>query len=147
MAQTAAAAGTTYTAAASKAEVDLTRALDAVQTGFVDAATAASLKATKTIAAAETVERKAVAKADVVLAKDLQAAWGTYASAECGAVIPNACDRGSRESSERPRCLRGIGTVRDPAAGQSVAVVCDERPARSSTWALRLAVHVAAGPS
>jgi hypothetical protein len=65
-----------FSAAVSKAAGDLTRALTAVQTGFVDAATAASLKAIKTIAAAETVERKAVAKADVVLAKDLQAAWG-----------------------------------------------------------------------
>ena len=88
-----------------------------------------------------------MAKADVVLAKDLQSAWGTYAAAERSAVILNGCDRGSRESSEKPRCLGGIGTVRDPGAGQSVAVVCDERPASSSTWALRLAVHVAAGPS
>lgn len=62
----AAAAASAFSAAASKAAGDLTRALNAVQTGFVDAATAASLKATKTIAAAETVERKAVAKADVV---------------------------------------------------------------------------------
>ena len=34
-----------------------------------------------------------MAKANVVLAKDLQAAWGTYAAAECGAVILNARER------------------------------------------------------
>ena len=53
-----AAAGSINSAAVSKAAGDLTRALNAVQTGFVDAATAAGVKATKTIAAAETVERK-----------------------------------------------------------------------------------------
>ena len=62
----AAAAGSIYSAAVSKAAVDRTRALNAVQTGFVDAATTAGVKATKAIAAAETVERNAVAKADVV---------------------------------------------------------------------------------
>ncbi|MCY3013472.1 MAG: hypothetical protein NT171_02055 [Planctomycetota bacterium] len=40
-----AAAGSIYSAAVSKAAGDLTRALNAVQTGFVDAATAASVKA------------------------------------------------------------------------------------------------------
>jgi hypothetical protein len=55
-----AAAGSIYSAAVSKAAGDLTRALNAVQTGFVDAATEASVKATKTIAAAETVEREKV---------------------------------------------------------------------------------------
>jgi hypothetical protein len=49
--------GSISTAAVSKAAGDLTRTLNAFQTGFVDAATAASLKATKAIAAAETVER------------------------------------------------------------------------------------------
>ena len=48
------------------------------------------MNATKSIAEAETAERKAVAQADVGLAKDLQAAWGTYAAAECSAVIRNA---------------------------------------------------------
>jgi hypothetical protein len=48
-----AAAGSIYSAAVSKAAGDLTRALNAVQTGFVDTATAANVKATRTIAAAE----------------------------------------------------------------------------------------------
>jgi hypothetical protein len=88
-----AAAGSIYSAAGSKAAGDLTRSLNAVQTGFVDAATVASVKATKAIAAAETVERKAVAKADVVLARDLQSAWGTSAAAERAAVTLNARER------------------------------------------------------
>ncbi len=118
----AAAAGSAFSAAASKAAGDLTRALNAVQTGFVDAATAASLKATKTIAAAETVERKAVAKADVVLAKDLQAAWGTYASAECGAVILNA------------REIATIGAdYKKDVAGAELAAVKAVAPARKTS--------------
>jgi hypothetical protein len=118
----AAAAGSAFSAAASKAAGDLTRALNAVQTGFVDAATAASLKATKTIAAAETVERKAVAKADVVLAKDLQAAWGTYAAAECGAVILNA------------REIATIGAdYKKDVAGAELAAVKAVAPARKTS--------------
>ena len=118
----AAAAGSMFTAVASKAAVDLTRALNAVQTGFVDAATAASVKATKTIAAAETVERKAVAKADVVLAQDLQSAWGTYAAAECGAVILNA----------RERATIGADYKKD-VAGAELAAVKAVAPARKTS--------------
>ncbi len=104
-----AAAGSIYAAAVSKASGDLTRSLNAVQTGFVDAATAASLKATKAIAAAETVERKAVAKADIVLAQDLQTAWGTYAAAERSAVTLNAreqADIGVAYKKKEKRCQR-----------------------------------------
>ena len=118
----AAAAASAFSAAASKAAGDLTRALNAVQTGFVDAATAAGVKATKAIAAAETVERKAVAKADVVLAKDLQAAWGTYASAECGAVILNA----------RERATIGADYKKD-VAGAELATVKEVAPARKTS--------------
>ena len=118
----AAAAGSIYTAAVSKAAGDLTRALNAVQAGFVDAATAASVKATKTIAAAETVERKAVAKADVVLAKDLQSAWGTYAAAECNAVILNA----------RERATIGADYKKD-VAGAELAAVKEVAPARKTS--------------
>ena len=111
-----------FTAAASKAAVDLTRALNAVQTGFVDAATAASLKAIKTITAAETVERKAVAKTNVVLAKDLQSAWGTYAAAECGAVILNARERAT------------IGAdYKKEVAGAELAAVKEVAPARKTS--------------
>jgi len=118
----AAAAGSMFTASASKAAVDLTRALNAVQTGFVDAATAASVKATKTIAAAETVERKAVAKTNVVLAKDLQSAWGTYAAAECGAVTLNA----------RERATIGADYKKD-VAGAELAAVKEVAPARKTS--------------
>jgi hypothetical protein len=117
-----AAAGTIYSAAVSKAAGDLTRALNAVQTGFVDAATAASVKATKTIAAAETVERKAVAKADVVLAQDLQSAWGTYASAERSAVTLNA----------RERATIGADYKKD-VAGAELAAVKAVAPARKAS--------------
>ncbi len=118
----AAAAGSMFTAAASRAAGDLTRALNAVQAGFVDAATAASVKATKLITAAETVERKAVAKADVVLAQDLQTAWGTYASAECGAVILNA----------RERATIGADYKKD-VAGAELAAVKEVAPARKTS--------------
>jgi hypothetical protein len=118
----AAAAGSAFSAAASKAAGDLTRALNAVQTGFVDAATAASLKATKTIAAAETVERKAVAKADVVLAKDLQAAWGTYAATERSAVTANA----------RERATIGADYKKD-VAGAELAAVKEVAPVRKTS--------------
>jgi hypothetical protein len=118
----AAAAGSMFSAAASKAASDLTRALNAVQTGFVDAATAASLKATKTIAAGETVERKAVAKADVVLAKDLQSAWGTYAAAERSAVTLNA----------RERATIGADSKKD-VAGAELAAVKEVAPARKTS--------------
>ncbi len=118
----AAAAGSMFTAAASKAAGELTRALNAVQTGFVDAATAASLKATKAIADAETVERKAVAKADVVLAQDLQSAWGTYAAAQCGAVILNARERAT------------IGAdYKKEVAGAELAAVKAVAPARKTS--------------
>jgi len=117
-----AAAGTIYSAAVSKAAGDLTRALNAVQTGFVDAATAASFKATKTIAAAETVERKAVAKADVVLAQDLQSAWGTYAAAERSAVTLNA----------RERATIGADYKKD-VAGAELAAVKAVAPARKTS--------------
>ena len=117
-----AAAGSIYSAAVSKAAGDLTRALNAVQTGFVDAATEASVKATKTIAAAETVERKSVAKADVVLAQDLQSAWGTYASAECGAVTLNAHERAT------------IGAdYKKDVAGAELAAVKEVAPARKTS--------------
>ena len=117
-----AAAGSMFSAAASKAAVDLTRALNAVQTGFVDAATAASVKATKTIAAAETVEWKAVAKADVVLAKDLQAAWGTYAATERSAVTANARERAT------------IGAdYKKEVAGAELAAVKAVAPARKTS--------------
>ena len=118
----AAAAGSMFSAAASKSEVDLTRALNAVQTGFVDAATAASLKATRTIAAAETVERKAVAKADVVLAQDLQSAWGTYAAAECGAVILNARERATIDAD-----------YKKDVAGAELAAVKEVAPVRKTS--------------
>jgi len=118
----AAAAGSAFSAAASKAAGDLTRALNAVQTGFVDAATAASVKATKMIAAAETVERKAVAKASVVLARDLQSAWGTYAATECGAVILNA----------RERATIGADYKKD-VAGAELAAVKEVAPARKTS--------------
>jgi hypothetical protein len=118
----AAAAGSMFSAAASKGAADLTLALNAVQTGFVDAATATSLEATKTIAAAETVQRKAVAKADVVLAKDLQAAWSTYAAAECGAVILNA----------RERATIGADYKKD-VAGAELAAVKEVAPARKTS--------------
>ncbi|MEI8369106.1 MAG: Mbeg1-like protein [Planctomycetia bacterium] len=117
-----AAAGTIYSAAVSKAAVDLTRALNAVQTGFVDAATAASVKATKAIAAAETVERKAVAKADVVLAQDLQSAWGTYAAAERSAVTLDA----------RERATIGADSKKD-VAGAELAAVKAVAPARKTS--------------
>jgi hypothetical protein len=117
-----AAASSICTAAVSKAAGDLTRALNAVQTGFVDAATAASLKATKTIAAAETVERKAVAKADVVLAQDLQSAWGTYAAAERSAVTLNA----------RERATIGADYKKD-VAGAELAAVKAVAPARETS--------------
>jgi len=117
-----AAAGSIYSAAVSKAAGDLTRALNAVQTGFVDAATAASVKATKTIAAAETVERKAVAKADVVLAQDLQSAWGTYAAAERSAVTVNARERAT------------IGAdYKKEVAGAELAAVKAVAPARKTS--------------
>jgi hypothetical protein len=118
----AAAAGSMFTAAVSKAAGDLTRALNAVQTGFVDAATAASVKATKAIAAAETVERKAVAKANVVLTQDLQAAWGTYASAECGAVILNARERATISAD-----------YKKDVAGAELAAVKAVAPARKTS--------------
>ena len=117
-----AAAGSIYSAAVSKAAGDLTRSLNAVQTGFVDAATAASVKATKTIAAAETVERKAVAKADVVLAQDLQSAWGTYAAAERSAVTLNA----------RERATIGADSKKE-VAGAELAAVKAVAPARKTS--------------
>ena len=118
----AAAAGSIYSAAVSKAAGDLTRSLNAVQTGFVDAATAASVKATKAIAAAETVERKAVAKADVVLAQDLQSAWGTYAAAERSAVTLNARERAT------------IGAdYKKEVAGAELAAVKAVAPARKTS--------------
>ena len=117
-----AAAGSIYSAAVSRAAGDLTRALNVVQTGFVDAATAASLKATKTIAAAETVQRKAVAKADVVLAQDLQSAWGTYAAAERSAVTLNA----------RERATIGADYKKD-VAGAELAAVKAVAPARKTS--------------
>ena len=117
-----AAAGSIYSAAVSKAAGDLTRALNAVQTGFVDAATAAGVKATKTIAAAETVERKAVAKADVVLAQDLQSAWGTYAAAERSAVTLNA----------RERATIGADSKKE-VAGAELAAVKAVAPARKTS--------------
>ena len=117
-----AAAGSIYSAAVSKAAGDLTRSLNAVQTGFVDAATAASVKATKAIAAAETVERKAVAKADVVLAQDLQSAWGTYAAAERSAVTLNARERAT------------IGAdYKKEVAGAELAAVKAVAPARKTS--------------
>ena len=117
-----AAAGSIYSAAVSRAAGDLTRALNVVQTGFVDAATAASLKATKTIAAAETVQRKAVAKADVVLAQDLQSAWGTYAAAERSAVTLNARERAT------------IGAdYKKEVAGAELAAVKAVAPARKTS--------------
>ncbi|MSR27399.1 MAG: hypothetical protein EXS06_10380 [Planctomycetaceae bacterium] len=118
----AAAAGSMFSAAASKAAGDLTRLLNAVQTGFVDAATAASVKSTKAIAAAETVERKAVAKADVVLAQDLQSAWGTYAAAERSAVTLNA----------RERATIGADFKKD-VAGAELAAVKAVAPARKTS--------------
>ena len=93
-----------------------------VQTGFVDAATAASVKATKAIAAAETVERKAVAKADVVLAQDLQSAWGTYAAAERSAVTLNA----------RERATIGADSKKE-VAGAELAAVKAVAPARKTS--------------
>jgi hypothetical protein len=96
--------------------------LNAVQTGFVDAATAASVKATKAIAAAETVERKAVAKADVVLAQDLQSAWGTYAAAERSAVTLNA----------RERATIGADSKKE-VAGAELAAVKAVAPARKTS--------------
>ena len=117
-----AAVGSIYSAAVSKAAGDLTRALNAVQTGFVDAATAASVKATKAIAAAETVERKAVAKADVVLAQDLQTAWGTYAAAERSAVTLNA----------RERATIGADSKKE-VAGAELAAVKAVAPARKTS--------------
>ena len=117
-----AAAGSIYAAAVSKAAGDLTRSLNAVQTGFVDAATAAGVKATKAIAAAETVERKAVAKADVVLAQDLQSAWGTYAAAERSAVTLNARERAT------------IGAdFKKEVAGAELAAVKAVAPARKTS--------------
>ena len=117
-----AAAGSIYSAAVSKAAGDLTRSLNAVQTGFVDAATAASVKATKLITAAETVERKAVAKADVVLAQDLQSAWGTYAAAERSAVTLNARERAT------------IGAdYKKEVAGAELAAVKTVAPARKTS--------------
>ena len=117
-----AAAGSIFSAAVSKAAGDLTRSLNAVQTGFVDAATAASVKATKAIAAAETVERKAVAKADVVLAQDLQSAWGTYAAAERSAVTLNARERAT------------IGAdYKKEVAGAELAAVKAVAPARKTS--------------
>ena len=111
-----------FTAASSKAAGDLTRALNAVQTGFVDAATAASVTATKTIAAAETVQRKAGAKSNIVLAQDLQSAWGTYSAAECGAVILNARERAT------------IGTdYKKDVAGAELAAVKEVAPARKTS--------------
>ncbi|MSR27401.1 MAG: hypothetical protein EXS06_10390 [Planctomycetaceae bacterium] len=118
----AAAAGSAFSAAASKAAGDLTRALNAVQTGFVDAATAAGVKATRTIAAAETVERKAFAKANVVLAKYLQAACGTYAAVECGAVTLNA----------RERATIGADFEKE-VAGAELAAVKAVAPARKTS--------------
>ncbi len=93
-----------------------------MQTGFVDAATAASLKATKAIAAAETVERKAVAKADVILAQDLQSAWGTYAAAQCGAVILNARERATISAD-----------YKKDVAGAELAAVKEVAPARKTS--------------
>ena len=117
-----AAAGSISSAAVSKAAGDLTRALNAVQTGFVDAATAAGVKATKAIAATETVERKAVAKADVVLAQDLQSAWGTYAAAERSAVTLNARERAT------------IGAdYKKEVAGAELAAVKAVAPARKTS--------------
>jgi hypothetical protein len=117
-----AAAGSIYSAAVSKAAGDLTRALNAVQTGFVDAATAASVKATKAIAAAETVERKAVAKADVVLAQDLQSAWGTYAAVERSAVTLNARERATIRADYKKE-----------VAGAELAAVKAVAPARKTS--------------
>ena len=96
--------------------------MNAVQTGFVDAATAASVKATKAIAAAETLERKAVAKADVVLAQDLQSAWGTYAAAERSAVTLNARERAT------------IGAdFKKEVAGAELAAIKAVAPARKTS--------------
>jgi len=117
-----AAAGSIYSAAVAKAAGDLTLALNAVQTRFVDAATAASVKATKTIAAAETVERKAVAKADVVLAQDLQSAWGTYAAAERSAVTLNAHERATIGADSKKE-----------VAGAELAAVKAVAPARRTS--------------
>ena len=119
-----AAAGSIYSAAVSKAAGDLTRALNAVQTGFVDAATAASVKATKTIAAAETVERKAVAKADVVLAQDLQTAWGTYAAAERSAVTLNARERATIGADSKKEVARAeLAAVKAVAPARKTSMV------------------------
>jgi len=120
----AAAAGTIYSAAVSKAAGDLTRALNAVQTGSVDAATAASVKATKAIAAAETVERKAVAKADVVLAQDLQTAWGTYAAAERSAVTVNARERATIGADYKKEVARAeLAAVKAVAPARKTSMV------------------------
>ena len=95
-----------------------------VQTGFVDAATAASVKATKLITAAETVERKAVAKADVVLAQDLQSAWGTYAAAERSAVTLNARERATIGADYKKEVARAeLAAVKAVAPARKTSMV------------------------
>jgi hypothetical protein len=63
-----------------------------------------------------------VAKASVVLAQDLQSAWGTYASAECGAVTLNA----------RERATIGADYKKD-VAGAELAPLKEVAPARKTS--------------
>jgi len=92
--------------------------------GFVDAATAAGVRATKEIAAAGTVERKAVAQSDVVLAQDLQAAWGAYAAAERSAVTLNARERATIGSDYKKEVAGAeLAAVKAVAPGRKDSMV------------------------
>ena len=90
------------------------------------------MQATKSIAEAETAERKAVAQADVGLAKDLQAAWGTYAAAECSAVTLNAQERATIGADYKKKVASAeLAAVKQVAPARKASM---EAAAKANWW-------------